>query len=222
MSWSASVEIPNVRLSQRGANDADDSLQNQAVAEVSDEVLLSRICTGDKGALGLLFRRYARLVRSVAYKVLRDQFEADDLTQEIFILVHKKAANFDASKASARSWILQMTYHRAFNRRRYLSRRHFYAQLDLEDVGPQLTDSRTDPERIDQFLDNSRKNAALQELMAGLTDNQQKTLRLYFFEGYTLDEIASELGQTRDNVRHYYFRGLNKLRKQIFPDRKGR
>jgi RNA polymerase sigma-70 factor, ECF subfamily len=66
------------------------------------------------------------------------------------------------------------------------------------------------------------RNSALQNLMAGLSDNQQKTLRLYFFEGYTLDEIAAELGQTRENVRNHYFRGLEKLRKQIFHYRKGR
>jgi RNA polymerase sigma-70 factor (ECF subfamily) len=192
-----------------------------ASATNSDEVLMSLICQGDAESLSCLFRRYARLVRSVAFKILRDQSEADDLVQEVFILIHKKAASFDCSKASARSWILQMTYHRAFNRRRYLSRRHFYAQVNFDDIDPKLMDSRNAPERIDEFLDCPLKKAALQELMAGLSDNQQKTLRLYFFEGYTLEEIAVELGQTKNNVRHYYFRGLNQLRKEILPDRNG-
>jgi RNA polymerase sigma-70 factor, ECF subfamily len=190
--------------------------------EISDEVLISLVCQSDSDAFSQLFRRYARLVRSVAYKILRDFFEADDLLQEIFILVHRKASSFDASKASVRFWLLQMTYHRAITRRRYLACRHFYSSLDLEDAEQELRDSRNDAERLERELDNAVRNSALQNLMAGLSDNQQKTLRLYFFEGYTLDEIAAELGQTRENVRNHYFRGLEKLRKQIFHYRKGR
>src|SRR5690349_13114716 len=67
------------------------------VADQSDEILLSRISEGDKEALSLLFRRYARIVRGVAYKVLRDPAEADDLLQEIFLLVHRLAKTFDPS-----------------------------------------------------------------------------------------------------------------------------
>ena len=188
----------------------------------SDEALIAHLCTGNIAALGLLFRRYARVVRSVAYRILRDTFEADDLLQEIFILVHKKAATFDSSKASVRFWILQMTYHQAISRRRYLACRHFYSSIGLEDAESQLPDSQNTVERLERELDSAAKNSELQKLMAGLSDSQQKTLRLYFFQGYTLDEIAAELGQTRDNIRNHYFRGLNKLRKQIFPNGNGR
>jgi RNA polymerase sigma-70 factor, ECF subfamily len=222
MSWSTSIAFPNFRSSHRTVNTIDVSTQHQTAVEVSDEVLISRVCQGDSDALSQLFRRYARLVRSVAYKILRDLFEADDLLQEVFILVHRKASSFDTSKASVRFWLLQMTYHRAITRRRYLACRHFYSSLDLEDAEQELRDSRNDAELLERELDNAVRNSALQNLMAGLSDNQQKTLRLYFFEGYTLDEIAAELGQTRENVRNHYFRGLEKLRKQIFHYRKGR
>lgn len=183
---------------------------------------MARLQTGDTNALAILFRRYARLVRSVACKILRDPSEADDLSQEIFILVHKKASTFDGSKASVRVWILQMAYHRAISRRRYLSCRHFYSSLGLDDAESQLPDSQSTVERLERDLDSAAKKSELRKLMAGLSDNQQKTLRLYFFEGYTLDEIASELCQTRDNIRNHYFRGLNKLRRQIFSNRNGR
>lgn len=187
----------------------------EAVVAISDEALVARLCIGDTDALAYLFRRYALLVRSVAWKILRDRFEADDLLQEIFILIHRKASTFDSVKASARFWILQMTYHRAISRLRYLKCRHFYAQVDLEEVEAQLPDPSNQIEQVEQYLDSAVKNSALQKIMATLSDNQQKTLRLYFFEGYTLDEIAVELGQTRDNVRNHYFRGLAKLRTQI-------
>jgi RNA polymerase sigma-70 factor (ECF subfamily) len=186
----------------------------------SDEQLISYVCAGDKDALALLFRRYARLVRSVAYRVLHDPFEADDMLQEIFLLIHKNAATFDSSKASARFWILQMTYHRALNRRRYLSHRHFYTRVDLDDAQAELSDPRDEIGKIEESIDWAPSSAHVQKLLAQLSENQQRTLKLYFFEGYTLEEIAAALGQSRQNVKHHYFRGLEKLRQQIFSNLK--
>jgi RNA polymerase sigma-70 factor (ECF subfamily) len=96
---------------------------------------MARVGDGDKESLACLFHRYARLVRAVGYKILRDDSEADDLLQDVFLFIHQKSAVFDSSKSSARSWIVQMAYHRAIDRRRYLDSRHFYNQVDLEDVG---------------------------------------------------------------------------------------
>jgi hypothetical protein len=70
--------------------------------ELSDEALFSLICEGDNDALSLLFRRYARIVRGVAFRVLRDASEADDLLQDVFLLVHRLCRTFDSSKGSGR------------------------------------------------------------------------------------------------------------------------
>ncbi len=65
---------------------------------------------------------------------------------------------------------------------------------------------------IDQIL----AELDLRKMFATLSEDQQKTLRLHFIEGYSLDEVAKMLGQTKGNVRHHSFRGLERLRKQIF------
>ena len=59
-----------------------------ASAEIADEVLMARVGDRDKEALACLFRRYARLVRAVGYKILRDDSEADDLLQDVFLFIH--------------------------------------------------------------------------------------------------------------------------------------
>ena len=69
---------------------------------VSDEALMAQICEGDREALASLFRRYAPIVRGVAYRVLRDTSEADDLLQDVFILVHRLCRTFDSSKSPAK------------------------------------------------------------------------------------------------------------------------
>jgi RNA polymerase sigma-70 factor (ECF subfamily) len=182
--------------------------------EFSDEALMAEVCLGSREALAILFRRYARPVRGVALRVLKDASEADDLLQDVFLLIHRLCATFDRSKASAQFWILQMTYRRALSRRRYLNSRHFYTQVELDDQSFEVAEPRS--ERFDHPIDQILAELDLQKMFGTLSEDQQNTLRLHFIEGYSLDEIAKLLGQTKGNVRHHSFRGLERLRKQIF------
>jgi len=187
-----------------------------SLAAPSDEALMASICDGDKEALACLFRRYARIVRGVAYRVLRDASESDDLLQDIFLLIHRLCKTFDSSKGPARFWILQMTYRRAISRRRYLTSRHFYTRLDLDDATERAAHFGARNGRHEDSIDRLMGQEALQKTFEDLSENQRQTLRLYFFEGYTVDEIAAKLGQTTGNISHHYYRGLEKLRKQFF------
>jgi RNA polymerase sigma-70 factor (ECF subfamily) len=208
-----------IRLPGLGVADSQ-AATSPTVAEVpqtdlSDESLIANICFGSREALAILFRRYSRIVRGVAYRVLRDPSEADDLLQDIFILVDRLCRTFDGSKSPARFWILQMTYRRAISRRRYLTSRHFYTRLDLDQAANQLGDLPAKfgcEGSMEGALD---RKEALQSWFAELSESQQQTLHLFFFEGYTFEEIAAKLGQTVGNARNHYYRGLDKLRKQI-------
>ena len=182
----------------------------------SDEALVALVCNGDREALAALFRRYARIVRGVVYRVLRDASEADDLLQEIFLLVHRLCGTFDGSKGSARFWILQMAYRRAISRRRYLTSRHYYTHLDLDQAANQLGEVNAGCGRPEASLAEAvDRREAVQNWFAELSESQRQTLQLFFYEGYTLEEIAAKLGQTVGNARNHYYRGLKKLRKQI-------
>ena len=70
--------------------------------------------------------------------------------------------------------------------------------------------------RYENSTDQILAELDLQKMFGTLSEDQQKTLRLHFIEGYTLDEIAKMLGQTKGNIRHHSFRGLERLRNQIF------
>ena len=184
--------------------------------EILDEVLMARTVDGDKEALGCLFRRYARLVRAIGYKILRDDSEADDLLQDVFLFIHQKCAVFDGSKSSLRSWIVQMAYHRAIDRRRYLDSRHFYAQVDLEDVGNELSGPDSKATRYENSIEEVLARLGVSKVFGVLSEIQRQTLGLHLLDGYTFEEIAVKLDQSRGNVKHHYFRALEKLRKQIF------
>jgi RNA polymerase sigma-70 factor, ECF subfamily len=216
LSSSITSRLPGLANRERKVK-ADDSLSlSTTFEEPSDDYLMVNICNGDVEALASLFRRYARIVRGVAYRVLQDASEADDMLQDIFLLVHRLCGTFDGSKGSARFWILQMTYRRAISRRRYLTSRHFYSHVELDEAASQLSDRSTTCGSAKDSVDMAlQRKEAIGMWSEGLSESQRQTLHLFFFEGYTFEEIAAKLGQTVGNARNHYYRGLDKLRKQI-------
>ena len=165
----------------------------------------------NREALAILFRRYARAVRAVAYRAVRDASEADDLVQDIFLVVNRDAWAFDRSKGSARAWILRIAHHRAISRRRYLSSRHFYNRVDLDDLAGELGDPRASIGQAGNPIEESFREEDFQRVFEPPSPNQRETLQLHFFEGYSCAEIAAKIGQSRGNVKHHYFRGDVKL-----------
>lgn len=186
-----------------------------AVAASTDEGLILQVCEGGREALAVLFRRYARTVRGIACRVLRDPSEADDLLQDIFLLIHRLCTTFDSTKGSARHWILQMTYRRAISRRRYLTSRHFYSNQELDEVAAGLAGSDA-AVHFEDTLDGRFGKGNIEQIFQELSEDQRQALLLRFVEGYTLPEIAEKMGQSRANIKNHYFRGVEKLRKHIF------
>ena len=182
--------------------------------EPSDETLIARVCADDAEALGLLFRRYARLVWTIGHRILRNSEEADDLLQDLFLLVRRRASVFDASKGSVRSLLIQMCYQRAFSRRRDLARQNFYNSGEGTENATAAKCSLSAP-FYDESLEAHFGKTALQKAIEDLSFEQRETLHLCFFEGHNLDEVAVRLGQSYGNVRHHYYRGLGKLRKHL-------
>jgi RNA polymerase sigma-70 factor, ECF subfamily len=210
----AATRFPALPLSKEIADRTPISIEHfPPHPEASDEVLLTYVARGDQEALGHLFQRYGRLLRSVAARILRDASEAEDLVQDLFLFIHRKSAIFDSSKSSARSWVVQMAYHRAISRRRYLVTRKFYTHKEIEGVVEQVVGIATTEN--DYSAEAVFGRNGLDQVMEALSQDQRETLRLHFFEGYTLAEIGEILGQPHGNVRNHYYRGLAQLRKQM-------
>jgi RNA polymerase sigma-70 factor (ECF subfamily) len=208
-SWLPVVRFPYLFKQQTGRVSAERVASDE---QPSDDVLIARIVSDDPEALGLLFRRYARLVWSIARRIVRNNEDADDLLQDVFLLVRKKASVFDSEKGAVRSLLVQMAYQRALSRRRDLSRRQFYSsEENVEDIA--TPKHQLSVPQYDQGLEAHIGRATLKRAFEDLSSEQRETVRLCFFEGYTLEEIAVYLGVSYGNVRHHYYRALAKLRK---------
>ena len=213
MSSSATARFPT--LPQTASLDASsrEGLPQISDAEWShDETLIAKIGIGDREALSLLFRRYANLVRNIGRKILRDETEADDIVQEVFLYIHRKSRVFDRAKGSARSWISQVAYTQAFILRRRLKSQGFYAST-IADRAAETGIFAAKDAHYDNTVEGFFGRNGWKRVWDSLTECQQETLRLHFYEGCTFTEIAEKLGQSYVNIRHHYYRGLEKFRK---------
>jgi RNA polymerase sigma-70 factor, ECF subfamily len=191
-------------------------------AEVSDEIVMAQLGEGSREALAILFRRYAHVVRSITYRAVRDRSEANDLVQDISLLVNRDARAFDCAKGSERSWILRIAHRRAISRHRYLISRHFYNRVDLDDVANQLGSLQMDVGQAVNPIEEMVGKSVFQRVFEELSPNQRETLRLhffegYFFEGYNLAEIAAKLGQSRGTSSINTFGLLKSYGNSSFP-----
>ena len=183
-------------------------------ADLPDGQVLRRICLGDGEALAILFRRYARIAHGIGRRILRDSAEADDLVQDIFLYIYRKCGVYDPARGSASSWIIQTIYHQALQRRIQLAARNRCTSA-MNGNGESATHETATSSDYEQTLEGMIGRARLREMMESLTTDQWEALRLHFFEGYTLSEIAQKRRQSLGNIRHHFYRGLEKLRSHV-------
>jgi len=214
--------ISTVASVARKAEKRADEESMHAAPELTDEIIMGFIQSGDKQALSALYDRHARLVLSVGLRILRDTSEAQELVQDVFLYVYQKSQDFDPAKSKLRSWLIQIAYSRAFNKREYLSLRRFYDYCEIEEVIDTVP-SRVSAEKDRETLE---LRGLLQTAFAALTELQRATLEMYFWEGYSLREISARLKESHGNTRNHYYRGLEKLREtldaSLAPSRNGR
>jgi RNA polymerase sigma-70 factor, ECF subfamily len=199
--------LPQVSFRKSDATPARSDARNSA-RTLDDQSVMGLVQSGDREALSLLFDRYSRLVLNVATRILRDPTEAQDLVQEVFLYIHRRSSVFDPSKGTVASWMIQVTYSRAFNRRESLSVR---AQADCARI-EELADSAGAEMRLEKLTDELSARKLVHEALAELTERQRETLRMYFFEGYSLREISANQRESLTNTRHHYYRGIERLK----------
>lgn len=149
----------------------------------SDDDLVSRALHGDRGAFSALFRRHGRAVHAYAWGILRDDRDAEDATQEVFVLAWRKLAQLRIVDSSALPWLLVCCRNVARNQVR--ARRD---ALQLDET--LLPGDRVRQERIEEL------GWARAEI-ARLGGIDQRIVHLCLVEGFSYDEAAEHLGLSR-------------------------
>jgi RNA polymerase sigma-70 factor (ECF subfamily) len=180
----------------------------------SDESLCQEVAQGSQEAFLVLFDRYWPRVFQLAYAIIRDEAEAEDLAQALFLEVHASLLRFDSRKGPFRTLLLRYAYTRAIDHRRRLESRRFYSCVQFDDLNPA---SFSKEHECLSGLSPEEGARLVEQGMQLLDKKQRAAIEGYFFRGLSLNEIADEMGDSFGNARHHLYRGLEKMRKALGP-----
>src|SRR5262245_8928641 len=181
--------------------------------DCSDEELMGRLAAGAQDALGPLYSRYARLIFHLAARRL-DRPAAEEIVQDVFLAVWRRASTFDPGKGTFRPWVLQISHYRILNALRQRSRQ---PQSESDPDGLPLADLPDDsPEPAERVWQEYRRTT-LQAAFAELPPPQRQALGLAFFEDLTHEQITSVLHLPLDTVKTRIRTGLKTLHGKFAP-----
>lgn len=174
---------------------------------LADEDLVGLVEGGNPDAFELLYDRHARVAFSLAFRLLGDRTEAEDLVQDAFLSIWKRSASYSPSRGSVRTWLLGIVHNRGVDR---LRNQAAGARRQEALQGVALARQRT-PDAADE---------AVAEVMAGhvrqglddLPPEQGQVISLAYFGGFTHHEIAGLLELPLGTVKSRMRLGLERLR----------
>jgi RNA polymerase sigma-70 factor, ECF subfamily len=173
-----------------------------------DPALMRRIADGDQTALAAVYDRYARLVYSVALRILRNADLAEEVSQDIFYQLWRTAPAFNPSRGSLSGWLLVCTRNRAISR---LRGRAVEPAAELHEQMAVFTVN------IEDVLAQAQQISRVQAAMEKLPPAQRQALELAYFEGLTHTEIASRTGEPLGTVKTRLRAAVEFLKRALTP-----
>ncbi|GHO90219.1 DNA-directed RNA polymerase sigma-70 factor [Reticulibacter mediterranei] len=169
---------------------------------ISDEALMQAIASGDVWAMEMLYTRYHRPLYSVAYRIVADQQVAEDVLQESFLAVWRRAVSYLPQNGEVRNWLFSIVRHRAIDYLRGLRRRAALRKVPLEDV--EHDEQVALPDVWDETW-LAVQCSQIREALISLPKEQRLVIELAYFQGRTQAEIAESyqisLGTVKGRIR---------------------
>jgi RNA polymerase sigma-70 factor (ECF subfamily) len=174
--------------------------------------LLARITKRERAAFEQLYTRYSNILYATAMKFLKEDADAQDVVQDVFIQIWDKAKLYDPAKGKPLTWALTMTRNRSIDRIRAIQRRtRLRDDFEKETVADESTGIREALSGVDA----SERTQILRDAVGRLSPEQRKVIDLAFFGGLTQSEIADRLGEPLGTVKARARRGLMKLKELL-------
>ena len=177
-------------------------------AQEQDVDLLKAIVARDEAALAQLYDRYRVILFGLLMRILNNREEAEDVLQEVFLQVWRKAQDFDENRGRPFTWLVTLARSRGIDRLRTLAARERVAEAGAREAVEEFSDAATDAFKSEQ---RGLVNKALDQL----PDEQKRPLMLAYFDGLTQSEIATRLGAPLGTVKTRMRTGLMSLREQL-------
>jgi RNA polymerase sigma-70 factor (ECF subfamily) len=167
--------------------------------------LMPLIAGGDRAALRQLYRATSAKLFGVCLRILSNRDESEDVLQEVYLTIWRRADRFEAGRASVMTWISTIARNRAIDRLRArgpLAYAEPVEELEIEDSAP----------RAEALLEAAQSGEALGKCLKELDDRTETVIRTAFFEGVTYEALAARMGAPLGTVKSWIRRGLLKLK----------
>jgi RNA polymerase sigma-70 factor (ECF subfamily) len=167
---------------------------------------IARVAGGDRAALRLVYSETSAKLFGVCLRILGDRSEAEDVLQDVYLTVWRKAASFDEAVASPITWLVAIARNRSIDRLRASAAARTHAPI--EDAAEIPDAGLSALERLEIGEDQTRLKDCLQEL----EERQSAAIRSAFLDGFTYEELATRDSVPLGTMKSWIRRGLLKLR----------
>ena len=169
---------------------------------------MSQIADGDDASFGMLYERFAASLYGMAFRMMNDAKEAEDVLQEGFTYIWRKAASYDSSRSTPFAWAVMIVRNKAIDRLRVRQR-----QERLHDIV--TTEGSLFQEKDETSADQPtlrERGALVRSALQQIPKEQRQALELSFFSGLTHEQIAEHLATPLGTIKARIRRGLLRLR----------
>jgi RNA polymerase sigma-70 factor, ECF subfamily len=173
----------------------------------SDDRMLDLLARAEPEGVEMLYDRYAGLAYTLAYRVLNDAGAAEDVVQEAFLSIWRRASTYRSDRGSLRTWVCSIVHHRALDRLRGRAGRA-RGDVALEHAPIEVTAVSDTWDRVARELQREEVGRALAELSV----EQRETIELAYFGGYSQTEISELMQVPLGTVKGRTRLALRKLR----------
>jgi RNA polymerase sigma-70 factor (ECF subfamily) len=177
-------------------------------AQIDDVALLKAIAGKDEKALSQLYDRYRVVLFGLLVRILNNREEAEDVLQEVFLQVWRRARDYDVDRGRPFTWLVTLARSRGIDRLRSVASRERVAAASARDPIEETSDAIADAVRSEQ-------RGIVTSALSQLPEEQQRPLVLAYFDGLTQSEIAERLGAPLGTVKTRMRTGMLRLREVL-------
>jgi RNA polymerase sigma-70 factor (ECF subfamily) len=180
------------------------------IRNLADEEVMLLVQRGEARAFELLYDRHGRAAFSLAYRMVGNRVNAEDITQEAFLSIWRSRLRYDPVRGSVRTWILGIVHNRAIDGLRR-SIVHDRRRETLDGV----EERHEAPERTEVEAARREEARGVRSALSALPEEQRRTIELAYFGGFSHSQIAELLDEPIGTVKGRMRLGLEKMRREL-------